>query len=191
MIIISTTILTHLTFLGILRYLYHLRSHSLLYQDPPAYDADPDLCSTGKDGFFIRVFATFILTYYFAILFARIFLCTPISTYWNPGNGTCIDYYVVFTIDAFMSLITDGAILVLPIILAWPLHLPMSKKIRVVAILGAGGLTIVTNIYRLCLMFNEGTSDDQTRFWVKLLYTGYVHHLFTKSLRIYLIEYIC
>jgi hypothetical protein len=144
-----------------------------------------------KMALFIRVFAAFILTYYFAILFARIFWCTPISTFWNPGNGTCIDLYVVFTIDSFISLITDGAILVLPIVLAWPLHLPISKKIKVVAILGAGGLATVSNIYRLYLVFHEGTSVDLTGFWVKLLYTGYVHHFFTKSLCIHLIKYMC
>lgn len=63
-LIVISTILTHLTFLGYLRCSSHLRSRSLLYQDPHSYDADPDLCSTGKDGSFypcIRCIHTYLL----------------------------------------------------------------------------------------------------------------------------------
>jgi hypothetical protein len=125
---------------------------------------------------FTRLLTVFMLAYYLASFFVRIFLCTPISTFWYRANGTCVNYFVLFSIDSFISLITDGAILVLPLLLAWSLHLPLSKKIKIVAILGAGGLATVTNIYRLSLMFSEGRSADQTHFWIKLLYTGYVLH---------------
>jgi hypothetical protein len=139
---------------------------------------------------FIRLFTVFILAYYSACLLVRIFLCTPISTFWYPGHGTCVDYFVLFTIDCFVSVITDGAIIVLPLLLAWPLQMPLSRKIKIVAILGAGGLAIVTNVYRLALIFNEGRSADETLFWVKLLYAGYVI-TFPSYLCTYLMNYIC
>lgn len=123
--------------------------------------------------YFIRVFIVSILAYYIASFLVRIFICTPIALFWDPTlNGTCVDYHALYLVDSFVSLITDGAILVLPVILAWPLQLPLSKKIRIAVILGAGGIATLSNIYRLYLTFTKGTSADVTGYIVRLLYTG-------------------
>ena len=92
----------------------------------------------GKLAFLIRALTAFVATYYVAILFVRIFICIPISAFWN-GGGKCLDLETIIITDAFMSLITNVAILVLPIVLVWSVNLPLGKKLKVVAILGRWG----------------------------------------------------
>lgn len=116
----------------------------------------------------------FILAYYGAVIFVRIFLCTPVSVYWIPNSGKCVNIRALFIADSFASLITDGAIIILPIILTWPLRLSIGKKFKVVAILGAGGIATVSNTYRICLLFTAGASTDKTTFSTRLDFAGYV-----------------
>lgn len=123
---------------------------------------------------FILGLLIFILAYYGAVLFVRIFLCTPVSAYWIPNSGKCVNIRALFIVDSFVSLITDGAIIILPIILTWPLRLSIAQKVKVVAILGAGGIATVTNIYRICLLFTAGASTDKTTFATRLDFAGYV-----------------
>ncbi|KAJ5604843.1 hypothetical protein N7510_009997, partial [Penicillium lagena] len=114
----------------------------------------------------------FILAYYTAVIFVRIFLCTPISAYWIPNTGQCVDLRALFTVDSFVSLFTDAAILVLPIVLTWSLQLRMTQKIKVVAILGAGGVATLTNVYRICLLFNSWTNLDSTTLITRVEFAG-------------------
>lgn len=123
---------------------------------------------------FILGLLVFILAYYGAVLIVRIFLCTPVSAYWIPNSGRCVDILALFIVDSFVSLITDAAIIILPIILTWPLRLSIAQKVKVVAILGAGGMATVSNIYRICLLFTSGTSTDKTTFTTRLDLAGYV-----------------
>lgn len=101
-----------------------------------------------KMGLFIRAFIVFLILYYVASLFVRLFSCSPVSAFWN-GGGQCVDLDAVFLIDTFVSLVTDAIILILPIFLVSTLHMPLKRKIKVGAILSAGGVATVTNIYRV------------------------------------------
>jgi hypothetical protein len=125
-----------------------------------------------KIGLFIQAFMVFLVVYYIAILFARIFGCTPISAFWE-GHGRCINLGALFIIDTYVSLITDGIILVLPIILAVSLHLPLKKKVWVATILGAGGLAIGANIYRVYLVMSHLGSEDFT-YIIRISYARYI-----------------
>ena len=126
---------------------------------------------------FILGLLIFILAYYGAVILVRIFLCNPPSAYWTPNRDNCVDTRALFLVDSFVSLITDGAIIILPIVLTWPLHLSIAQKVKVVAILGAGGIATVSNIYRLCLIFTSGPSTDPTTFTTRLEFSGYVSHI--------------
>jgi hypothetical protein len=123
---------------------------------------------------FILGLLVFILAYYGAVLFVRIFLCIPVSAYWIPNSGKCVNIRALFIVDSFVSLITDGAIIILPIILTWPLHLSIAQKVKVVAILGAGGIATISNTYRICLLFTSGASTDKTTFVTRIDFAGYV-----------------
>jgi hypothetical protein len=127
-----------------------------------------------KIGLFIQAFMVFMVAYYIAIFLARVFGCTPISAFWEgPGPGRCINLDALFIVDTFVSLITDGIILVLPIFLAASLHLPLRKKIRVAVVLGAGGLAVVANTYRVYLVMSHLGAEDFT-YIIHLSYTRYI-----------------
>lgn len=126
-----------------------------------------------KIGLFIRAFTVFLVLYYIAILLARIFGCTPISGFWD-GRGRCINLDALLVVDTVISLITDSIILVLPIFLAASLSLPLKKKIRVAGILGAGGLAIVANIYRMYLVISRLGTEDFTSYLIRLSYIWFV-----------------
>ena len=121
---------------------------------------------------FIQAFMVFLVVYYTAIIFARIFGCTLISAFWE-GHGRCINLDALFIVDTFVSLITDGIILALPILVAASLHLLLKKKVRVAAILGARGLAIVANIYRVYLVMSHLGSEDFT-YIIRISYARYI-----------------
>jgi hypothetical protein len=124
-----------------------------------------------KMALLIRALIVFVVGYYVAIFLVRLCVCIPISGFWNK-DGRCVNLGVVFITDSFVSPITDGAILILPVILAWSLHLPLRKKIKVAAVLGAGGLATVTNVYRLVLSFIDWRTTNETAYTIRLIYTG-------------------
>jgi hypothetical protein len=108
-----------------------------------------------KLALFIRGLTAFLICYFIATLIVRIFVCRPISAYWNL-DGNCINEDVLFTVDV-VNLITDATILVLPIILAWSLRLPRTKKIKVAVVLGAGGLAAsIEHLPPVCTVKGSG-----------------------------------
>lgn len=127
----------------------------------------------GKPALFIHALTIFVVVYYVTIFFVRVCICIPTSAFWD-GGGHCLNLDVVWILDTFISLITDGAILALPVFLVWNLKLSLGKKIKVTAILGAGGLAIVSNIYRLYLVWANLGTMDTTFYTIHLLFTGYV-----------------
>jgi hypothetical protein len=125
-----------------------------------------------KLALFIRGLTAFLICYYIATLMVRIFVCRRISAYWNL-DGNCINEDVLFTVDV-VNLITDATILVLPIILAWSLRLPRTKKIKVAVVLGAGGLAVISNIYRLYALLKGLGTPDISHYIMIQVYCGYV-----------------
>ncbi len=78
--------------------------------------------------------------------------------------------------DSIISVISDLAILVLPLPLTWSLQMPRKKKIRVIGLLGAGGLATAFSVYRLALIIHNGQSQDATVVLIKVILSGYVPH---------------
>ncbi|KAL2839307.1 hypothetical protein BJX68DRAFT_247884 [Aspergillus pseudodeflectus] len=116
-----------------------------------------------------------LLLYYIPALFIKIFFCKPISAYWygvEATNGTCLDQRKVIIADATISMISDFWILVLPIPMLWSLKMTLNKKLRVIGILGAGGLATGFSIWRLVMMVEESRTPDTTWFWIHCVLTG-------------------
>jgi hypothetical protein len=114
-----------------------------------------------------------LVSYCVAALLVGIFVCQPISAFWDRG-GNCINENILFIVNSFISFVTDATILVLPIILAWTLNVPLGKKFRVGLILGAGGLATVSSIYRLWFVFRYRETADTSFYEIHIMYTGYV-----------------
>ncbi|KAL4821196.1 hypothetical protein BDW67DRAFT_190835 [Aspergillus spinulosporus] len=116
-----------------------------------------------------------LLLYYIPALFIKIFFCKPISTYWlgtDVTGGTCFDQRKVIIADATISMFSDFWILVLPIPMLWSLKMNLGKKLRVIGILGAGGLATGFSIWRLVMMVDESQTSDTTWFWIHCVLTA-------------------
>lgn len=123
----------------------------------------------------IYISMTVLLLYYIPALFIKIFFCKPISAYWTgtEEGGTCMDQRKVIIADSAISIASDLWILVLPVPMLWSLRMSRTKKLRVVGILGAGGLATGFSAWRLVMMIEEGKTADTTWFWIHAVLTAY------------------
>ena len=70
-----------------------------------------------------------------------LFGCNPIRKAWEPLlPGTCIDIIQVGIASGYINIVTDVAILVLPIPMVWQLHLRTKLKVAVTAVFLCGTL---------------------------------------------------
>jgi hypothetical protein len=113
---------------------------------------------------FIYAFSGMMLAYYIPAVIVKVRICMPISYFWlgDLTHGTCLDDRAIILADAFMSVISDLTILALPMILTRSLQMSAKKKLRVIAILGAGGLACASGIIRLILIVQSKGSLDTT-----------------------------
>lgn len=116
-----------------------------------------------KTTYSIYAFMFAMLCYYFTIIVIKARICTPIPSFWDRNIiGKCFDEQTLFIADTVMSGITDLAVLVIPIPLIWNLHMPLKKKIRVLVLLGAGGIAVAASLARLVMVVQGVDNPDLT-----------------------------
>lgn len=115
-----------------------------------------------------------LLVYYIPCIIMKIFACRPISAYWEgtDNGGWCFNQQKVIIADSVISMASDFSILVLPLPLIWNLHIRRSKKLRVVGMLGAGGVATAFSVWRLVIMVQQGGSSDYTVLFIYTVLTG-------------------
>ncbi|KAG5305447.1 integral membrane protein [Histoplasma capsulatum G186AR] len=115
-----------------------------------------------------------LLLYYIPAIFLKIFFCIPISGYWEgaASGAKCLNQQNLITADAVISMVSDFAILVLPLPLTWSLHIRKTKKLRVIGILGAGGVATAFSVWRLVIMVEQGASPNFTIVFIRIVLTG-------------------
>lgn len=80
-----------------------------------------------------------------AIIFVSIFQCTPIARAWDKTiPGHCIDLKASFIGNAIPNIITDIAILALPVRVVWGLHANLTHRLSVIGIFLLGSLFVET-----------------------------------------------
>lgn len=119
----------------------------------------------------LYAFLAIIITYYIIILFVKAFTCTPIRLLWQVDSlsGSCLNQQAIIIADSVISVATDLAILIFPVVLTWGLQMPISKKLHVIVILGAGGTAIAFSVYRLILVVRDRDVVDQRDLFLKIL----------------------
>ncbi|KAL8805216.1 MAG: hypothetical protein Q9182_002091 [Xanthomendoza sp. 2 TL-2023] len=77
---------------------------------------------------------------YIIIFLLFTFLCTPIRRVWEGDlvKGKCLDHKALIVSGSGLNVLSDFAILVLPISSIWRLKLPMRKKLRISAVFAMG-----------------------------------------------------
>lgn len=123
---------------------------------------------------FIYIFLGCLCCYYIAALIVKIRICGPIPRYWlgEQVPGTCLDQTAALIADSVISVVSDLIILILPLPLTWSLQMSRNRKLRVIGLLGAGGLATGFSLYRL-IMVLDGQSDEGLMF-MRVILSGYV-----------------
>lgn len=94
-----------------------------------------------------RLFSTIIgvvcIIWFIAFIFLQFFTCVPLAFYWNKAipNGHCINSnYVAYFGTSPLDILTNIAILVLPIPYLWNLQMERARKIAIIGIFVLGSL---------------------------------------------------
>lgn len=110
----------------------------------------------------IYAFILVLALAYIPIEIAKIDICNPIQSYWNPAvDGRCLDQRKIFLADLGVAITTDFVILVVPIPLTWKMRTGWQKKLKIVGMLGAGGSALGVTIYRLVLVIKSTNTEGQ------------------------------
>lgn len=81
----------------------------------------------------------FSISYSMAVFMEAVVLCRPIAYTWDKSiDGTCGNATQAYEAVGIINLITDLAIIILPMPLLWQLQLPLAKKVALTAIFGIG-----------------------------------------------------
>lgn len=120
----------------------------------------------------IYCFMGVLLIAYLPIQFIKVFICSPIRSYWDTSiSGKCMNQTQLFYADISLAIITDLFILLLPIPLTWSLEAPMSMKVKVVMMLGAGGIATAVTTYRQVLAVHFMHSKDPSADFAIIIIT--------------------
>ncbi|KLU82452.1 hypothetical protein MAPG_01524 [Magnaporthiopsis poae ATCC 64411] len=112
----------------------------------------------------IYMFIILITVLYTPVQIIKTIMCVPTRAFWDPDirPDFCFDTQKVFIADIALATFTDAVILVLPVLLAWPLRLSACKRLKIAAMLGAGGGAVGTDVLRMYkvieLQYEQDTS---------------------------------
>lgn len=112
----------------------------------------------------IQICIWFIFSFSVIYLFWNIFLCNPREKLWNPliTTGHCYNSNTDAESSGIFNVVSDFAILLLPMPCLWKLQMPMRKKILMVGVFATGLLACVTSIVRTYYSFQVPKSSDRT-----------------------------
>ncbi|KAI0015314.1 hypothetical protein F4780DRAFT_784294 [Xylariomycetidae sp. FL0641] len=105
-----------------------------------------------------------VLLFYIPIQGIKTFICTPIRAYWIadlPG-GHCLAQRKIFLSDMALAIVTDFTVLFVPIPLTWSLNMSLRKKLKIMALLSAGGAATGVTLFRLVKVAEFIHSTDVT-----------------------------
>ena len=93
--------------------------------------------------------ATVITTAGVVLTFLSIFQCRPVAAGFSSEDGTCIDIVSLYLSSAPINILSDLAILFLPLPILTSLRLPRRQKIILVATFIVGGFVTIVDVVRI------------------------------------------
>lgn len=98
--------------------------------------------------------------------------CVPFTKIYAPWvDGHCIDLKATFLAIAVPSILTDIAILSLPLPLVWKLQTKLWQKISLTAVFLLGSFVVFASIFRFTIFLRYNPNDLPCRF---LFFFAYV-----------------
>ncbi|KAH9221279.1 hypothetical protein DL95DRAFT_327949 [Leptodontidium sp. 2 PMI_412] len=106
------------------------------------------------------ILGTLSVCWCISLIMVCIFQCTPIAKAWNPTiPGHCINLKGSFIGNAVPNILTDVAILGLPMPHVWSLHTTLIQRCQLSAVFLLGSFVVFTSIYRFTTLFEFVPSD--------------------------------
>ncbi|PVI07049.1 hypothetical protein DM02DRAFT_581776 [Periconia macrospinosa] len=118
-----------------------------------------------------KILIAVILATWVAFNIATMFQCIPLTFNWDksiPG-GTCFDAVLFSQSSSVPNIVTDVAILVLPIRTVVALKISVGRKVGLIVIFLVGSIGIVASIIRTVVFFTTNFAVDNTYNTVALL----------------------
>ena len=118
-----------------------------------------------------------VVSYTTSIIIANIFICNPISTYWNTSlpsdksrsGATCISILGFWYASSLYNILSEILMLLSVLIRIWtlPSHsqppiLQLRQKINLTIVLGLGFFTVLTAILRVTTLDRAAQQEDRT-----------------------------
>lgn len=100
-------------------------------------------CSVRRDAWywFTQLLIAVNGVFYIVFFFIPIFLCNPRSKIWNPEeDGHCLSASQLYLASAIFNMLSDMAMLSVPVYLIWSLQMSTRRKIGACAVFLTGGL---------------------------------------------------
>ncbi|KAI0108737.1 hypothetical protein F4776DRAFT_643591 [Hypoxylon sp. NC0597] len=93
---------------------------------------------------------------------ASVLQCMPISHTWDPlmREDSCINYGVSLLVSGVINIVTDFAILAIPIPMVLRLQISKQKKWLLIFTFAMGGSACIISIIRLAFAIKVGSTDD-------------------------------
>ena len=90
----------------------------------------------------IRICILAVFVFYFVRLFFDIFQCSPREKIWDPliTTGHCYDGEAAYKASGIFNVISDFAILILPVPSVWRLNMSLRKKLLTICVFASGFL---------------------------------------------------
>ncbi|KAL8821621.1 MAG: hypothetical protein Q9223_000364 [Gallowayella weberi] len=121
-----------------------------------------------------------------AVILITILQCQPVSDFWNRFSPTAkppfncgVNVNQFFNGNSIPNILTDAALLVLPIPFVWQLHLPKAQKLGLTSVFILGVFVIGVSIARFTFIINlDLASPDITWNFVNVqIWTGVESHV--------------
>lgn len=87
----------------------------------------------------------------------NVFQCSPVAAVFGAADGECIALVTLYLASAPVNVITDLAILILPIPILTGMHLPQKQKTFLVAAFGLGVFVTVVDVVRIFYLQQAST----------------------------------
>ncbi|CAN9079907.1 unnamed protein product [Alternaria alternata] len=101
-----------------------------------------------------------VISYTIWTVFSSIFMCVPVRAFWTHEKATCLNQFAVWFTNAAINIITDFAIILLPIPVIRKLNLGKRQKIGLISIFAIGGFVCLVSILRLQSLVAISNSAD-------------------------------
>lgn len=113
----------------------------------------------------IKIIGVIMVLWWIGTLLADTLICIPIEYNWNPTvSAHCGNKQLLAIIPPIPWIVTDLAILLIPLPMVWNLHLPRLQRVGLASLFMLGSFAMVSSCVRYSTLFYQ--HDDVTYYLI-------------------------